>query len=56
MANTRKHGRLWDIYRYYKDKKCFGNSDDKQGADFSLVDNFNILDNDNNLDINKDIK
>ena len=29
MTNTRKHGRLWEIYRYYKDKKGFGNIDGK---------------------------
>ena len=47
---TRKHGSLWEFYRYVTDKKGFGNIDETEEADLSLVENFNILDND--LEIN----
>ena len=36
-SNTRKHGRLCEFYRYYRDKKGFGDRDEKEGAGFSLV-------------------
>ena len=55
-TNKRKHGSLWEFYRYYKDKKGFGESDEGEGPDFSLVENFNILDNDIDLEINKEIQ
>ena len=55
-ANTRKHGSLWEFYRYYKDKKGFGGRDEGEGPDLSLVENFNILDNDIDLEINKEIE
>ena len=55
-TNKRKHGSLWEFYMYYKDKEGFGNRDEGVGAEFFLVDNFNILDKDIDFEINKDIK
>ena len=51
-----KHGSLWEFYRYYRDKKGFGERDEGEGSDFSLVENFDILDNDIELEINNEIK
>ena len=52
-TNTRKHGRLWEFYKYYKDKKGLGKIYEKVGADLSLVENYNNLYNDIDLKLNK---
>ena len=33
-TNTRKHGSLWEFYRYVTDKKGFVNIDEKRGQIF----------------------
>ena len=38
-TKKRKRGSLWEFYRYYKDKKGFGERDEVEGQDFSLVEN-----------------
>ena len=55
-TNKRKHGSLWEFYRYYKDKKGFGERYEGVWHDFSLVEHFSILDNDIDLEINKEIQ
>ena len=55
-TKKRKRGSLWEFYRYYRDKKGFGERDEGEGSDFSLVENFDILDNDIELEINNEIK
>ena len=52
----RKSGNLWAFYRYYKNKRGFGERDEKEGTEFLLVDDFNSLDDDIKLEMNGEIK